>query len=380
MSYTGESNSRDEDVRAFVYAYDPATHSFRSYNQTTGAFSSDTLAPVLTVDLTYARPTVDPNPLTPTPGAVSANWGAWSSTFPESSNDDSNVMNPQPWLTGLAFDGNNIVLGIRDRFGDQTGYANRAPDSTNPTDPTFFGIAVGDVLRASPSGTGWALQAGGGGGEYYTGDSSGTTLPEVATGAVAQVPGLGTVAMTGNDPDPDESADFSAGIYTLNNTSGAAVNRAQIYQSTGFDTFGNANGLGGLVAFAATSSIQAGDRVFEDTNNNGIQDSTEPGIAGVSVALFLNGTQVGTPVTTDANGAFVFDDLQPNTAYEIRIDRTQTALRTGPRDREPGTNDQLDSDATAGLGTPRSFRLPRHRRRASMPSTPGSRPSPPPAS
>ncbi|HVK08542.1 MAG TPA: SdrD B-like domain-containing protein, partial [Gemmataceae bacterium] len=347
VTYTAETNDRDQDLRAFVYAYDPATHQFRAYDQATGAFSSDTLEPVLSVDLTYARPTIDPNPLTPTPGAVSADWTAWSGTFPAGSADSDNVMNPQPWLTGLAFDGNNIVLGIRDRFGDQTGYANRAPDSTQATDPTFFGVAVGDVLRASPSGAGWALQAGTGGGEYYTGDSSGTDLPEVTTGAVVQVPGFPTVAVTGNEPDPD--SDFSAGIYTLNNSTGAAVERAQIYQSTGFDTFGNANGLGGLAAFAAASGIQAGDRVFEDTNNNGIQDPTEPGIAGVAVGLFLNGTQVGTNVTTSATGAFVFEDLLPNTAYEIRIDRTQTALVNRPlATANQGSNDQLDSDAMAG--------------------------------
>jgi hypothetical protein len=52
VTYTGETNNRDQDLRAFVYAYDPATHSFRSYNQSTGAFTSDTLAPVLSVDLT----------------------------------------------------------------------------------------------------------------------------------------------------------------------------------------------------------------------------------------------------------------------------------------------------------------------------------------
>ena len=349
VTYTGETNNRDQDVRAFVYAYDPATNSFRAYNQATGAFSSDTLEPVLSVDLTYARPTIDPNPDTPTPGAVSADWGAWSGTFPAGSADADNVMNPQPWLTGLAFDGNNIVLGVRDRFGDQTGYANRAPDSTQPTDPTFFGVAVGDVLRASPSGAGWVLQAGGGGGEFYTGDSAGTDLPEVSTGAVAQVPGFGTVAMTGNNPDA--ATPFSGGIYTLSNTSGAAVNRAELYQSTGFDTFGNANGLGGLVAFAASSAIQAGDRVFEDTNNNGIQDPTEPGIAGVAVGLFLNGTQVGSNVTTDANGAFVFDNLQPNTTYEMRFDRTQTALTNRSlATANQGSNDQLDSDVMAGTG------------------------------
>ena len=59
-----------------------------------------------------------------------------------------------------------------------------------------------------------------------------------------------------------------------------------------------------------------GDRVWEDSNGNGRQDSGEPGISGVTVTLFKSdGTQVGTPFTTLADGAYSFSHLEPGNYY-----------------------------------------------------------------
>lgn len=337
VTYTAEGGAA-ADLRAIVYAYDPTTHTFRAYNQSTNTFSGSTATPVLTANLNYTRPQVDPNTTTDTPGLVSGNWRAWNSTFP--TDDEGVVFNPQPWLTGIAFDGDAMVLGLRDRFGDQSGFATRGPTSTDPGDPTFFGITYGDTLRATASGAGWTLSTAT---EFYTGDDAGTDLPEATTGAVTQVPGFGTIATTGNNPDP--ASPFSGGIFNLRNSDGTSTNRAELFLSGGFDTFGNSNGLGGLIALAATGTIQAGDRIFQDTNNNGIQDPTETGIANVTLGLFRNGTQV-TTATTDTNGVYAFNNLDPNTTYEIRISTTQTAL-TGRTlsTANQGTNDGVDSDA-----------------------------------
>ena len=72
---------------------------------------------------------------------------------------------------------------------------------------------------------------------------------------------------------------------------------------------------------AASKTINAavaciGDKVWEDSNGNGMQDSGEPGIAGVTVTLFKSdGTQVGTPFTTLADGAYSFSHLEPGDYY-----------------------------------------------------------------
>ncbi|MGB4936122.1 MAG: SdrD B-like domain-containing protein, partial [Ferruginibacter sp.] len=52
-----------------------------------------------------------------------------------------------------------------------------------------------------------------------------------------------------------------------------------------------------------------GDKVWRDDNQNGIQDSGEPGISGITVTLFNNsGTVIGNMVT-DAYGIYLFDNL-----------------------------------------------------------------------
>ncbi|MDD4651588.1 MAG: SdrD B-like domain-containing protein, partial [Methanothrix sp.] len=59
-----------------------------------------------------------------------------------------------------------------------------------------------------------------------------------------------------------------------------------------------------------------GDKVWEDMNGNGRQDSGELGIAGVTVTLFKSdGTQVGTTFTTLADGAYSFSHLEPGDYY-----------------------------------------------------------------
>lgn len=74
--------------------------------------------------------------------------------------------------------------------------------------------------------------------------------------------------------------------------------------------------------FANLNPMSLGDLVFRDNNNNGVKDTGEPGIPGVSVELYedtnANGTYdagidtaVGTAQTTDANGNYLFSDLLP---------------------------------------------------------------------
>ncbi|TDL94158.1 Cna B-type domain-containing protein, partial [Macrococcus brunensis] len=81
-----------------------------------------------------------------------------------------------------------------------------------------------------------------------------------------------------------------------------------------------------------------GDKVFEDTNKDGIQNSNEPGIPNVPVTLTKpDGTTVTT--TTDANGNYEFTNL-PNGEYTVEFGTpegyTPTATNVG--------DDRLDSD------------------------------------
>ena len=89
-----------------------------------------------------------------------------------------------------------------------------------------------------------------------------------------------------------------------------------------------------------------GDYVFEDTNENGVQDAGEPPVAGVVVEVFdSNGDSAGTD-TTDAEGKWLVGDLPADT-YTVKF--------TAPEGREitaqdQGGDDALDSDADPTTG------------------------------
>ncbi|WP_230373677.1 SdrD B-like domain-containing protein, partial [Staphylococcus epidermidis] len=88
-----------------------------------------------------------------------------------------------------------------------------------------------------------------------------------------------------------------------------------------------------------------GDYVWEDTNKNGIQDSDEQGIEGVTVTLTRpNGTTETT--TTDSNGKYQFSDLQ-NGSYVINF---QTPEGYTPTKSYQGMNTEVDSNGLSTVG------------------------------
>ena len=61
-----------------------------------------------------------------------------------------------------------------------------------------------------------------------------------------------------------------------------------------------------------------GDRVWKDTNGNGVQDIGETGIAGVTVQLYSGANVLITSAVTDANGNYSFTGLLSGT-YIVRV-------------------------------------------------------------
>ena len=60
-----------------------------------------------------------------------------------------------------------------------------------------------------------------------------------------------------------------------------------------------------------------GDLVWNDTNDNGLQDGGELGVPGVTVQLYTSaGTLTGTDIT-DASGLYLFDNLVPGDYYVV---------------------------------------------------------------
>ncbi len=86
----------------------------------------------------------------------------------------------------------------------------------------------------------------------------------------------------------------------------------------------NATATGGLTATDSGSMScsaptgQIGDFVWIDSNANGIQDSGEPGVPGVTLTLKNSGGTVIGTTTTDANGKYLFTGLTAGT-YSVTM-------------------------------------------------------------
>jgi uncharacterized repeat protein (TIGR01451 family) len=78
------------------------------------------------------------------------------------------------------------------------------------------------------------------------------------------------------------------------------------------------------VDFGYRNDATIGDRVWNDRNNNGVQDAGEPGIEGVLVYIDANGNSLFDQATeryviTDVNGYYLFDNLAAGT-FSIRVE------------------------------------------------------------
>ncbi len=341
---SGESTGVRTLLRAYVF----------TVNQSTLAFS----APLINVPLNYDRNETDPG--------FSADWLAWRTTY-ASLGSGGQFIYPQPMLTDLEFDRGNLIMLFRDRDGDQTGRQNRS-DPNRPNFTGAKGITAGDLLRACGSIGAWTLETnsrcggsgsgpqnngeGPGNGEYYYQDNyhpNGTPHDEVGVGSGVQVPGLNVLAATMFDPAyvPDGNIYDVAGFRWFVNSTGAQ-NRGYIAYSAGAPHFAKANGIGNVEALCDAAPIEIGNRVWRDTNVNGVQDPGEAPIAGVTVRLYSSTGVLLATAVTDANGEYYFvsgtgPDGNPNdnigivngpiltgTNYQIRFDNPADYNTGGP--------------------------------------------------
>jgi len=89
-------------------------------------------------------------------------------------------------------------------------------------------------------------------------------------------------------------------------------------QDSADDDNGNMTVDFGFVPDVDPEEVSLGSTVFEDSNDNGMQDAGEPGIPGVLVeVLDASGAVVGSD-TTDADGNYFIDSLDEGT-YTVRI-------------------------------------------------------------
>ena len=342
------STTATAELRAIVFAFDPVAATFTQ---------------VLDFPLNYSRGCADrygyPALATPCRASITdasyADWRPYTSTVPASFPAGfafGYTAYPQPMLTDIEFDGNDMIIGLRDRFSDQVGYNDPGPtnDTSGWGSSELVATPAGDILRACWNGTTWNLESNGtcgaitssgagneqgpSNGEYYYGESindaaAQTGHDELSLGGLAQVPGYPEVALTVSDP----FGAFQAGTMQLFNqgaTAGSQERRYQIYATTSTTptTFAKANGLGDLEALCDAAPLEIGNRIWWDPSPDGVQAPDETGMDGLAVELWLdpdgntqndqasNGDEVLVATTATANGGQYYFSFEGDSAKD----------------------------------------------------------------
>jgi uncharacterized repeat protein (TIGR01451 family) len=232
-----------------------------------------------------------------------------------------------------------------DDGGDSIGSVGGTPRGTAGND-TLGAI----VLNAGESGTGYNFgELGQGLGGFVYVDSNGNGTRDAGESGIAGVT-LTAAPVGGGTPvnvTTDASgaylfADLPAGNWRIDESQPADyLDGADSVGSlggslTGSDTItsiplGVAQ-VGANYNFGEGAGRLAGS-VYVDSNGNGVRDPGEPGIAGVTVTLSgsdTHGTPVNRTATTDASGAYLFNDLLPSNGAGYTLGETQpTAYADG---------------------------------------------------
>ena len=284
---------------------------------------------------------------------------------------------PTPILSDIEFDvDGSMILGYTDRTGHQFGAENTQYDGAG-METAHSG---GDILRVCLVNGNYYMEGspecpsnvsntqGPSGGEYYyqdffdNPDYNGLLHEETSSGGLTLLPGKGEVATSAFDPFA--TAFLSGGVNWFNNTTGTARNYGyMLYFGTSAGVspsghFSKAIGVGDIELLVDPAPLEIGNRVWTDTDGDGIQDAGEAGIDGIVVEIYNGTTLVGT-TTTDALGQWYFNDsnvtlngatgLEPNTAYTIRVPSASfpSGQPLTTTNNDGTTNgDVRDSDAT----------------------------------
>lgn len=336
---TAENAGTAANLNAYVFELNNATGS-----------ASFTGTPVISYALNYAKG----GSMTWT-GPYGTQWYPWTNNTSVTVGSGNDRTYPTPILSNIEFDeAGNMIMSFMDRSGHQWGednYRNLAVSTT------VMRYAVGgDILVAgnncggtftlenngaftSANGTsynsGAANNQGPGNSEFFKGDAYSTVHSETSIGSLAYLPGSTEVFFGTMDP----TAINSGGVKRLSMTNGSEV-AGSPYQLSGssISGFGKANGLGDVEIAGTLPSVEIGNRVWNDANGNGIQDAGEAGIANVTVNLYVDNDNDGTPdgaaigtTTTNASGEWYFNNSNITGDGDPNTSGTQATLTNGIR-------------------------------------------------
>lgn len=357
------------DLIAYVLAFDP--------NNPTNGFTT-----VVNFSLNYNRGTDWQDTTSSSPSWLYGQWHPWKDNWSDYgiNNNSWVIYNAVPILSDIAFsDDGSMTLALMDRFAHQVGTIQRRPIAS--ANDLMDGRSSGDLVHFCKDNAGIFHIEGSSqcpinfsdnkgpsnNGEYYN-DIGGDGNSESATGSIAYWHGTHKMATTLVDPYSypiatyDTETFYTQGIQWLDTQSGGIVDYFRVHDQYQSGKFGKGAGLGEIELLCPPAPIEIGNRVWLDTNQNGIQDPNEQGIPDVPVQL-LSGVTVLATATTAADGSYYFTsvagtstaskimgltDLQADKTYTVKFPNTVTVGGNtyGLTSAANGSNRQLDSNAS----------------------------------
>ncbi|MBK8624702.1 MAG: hypothetical protein IPN86_03715 [Saprospiraceae bacterium] len=329
------------DLRAVFYRMAPATNTFTQVLSYTPNFLA---GGIRSFDWAHAR---------------------WSSSYPsgDSDNDPGAI---QPHIHSIAFDDTgSMIIGTvnREVYVDagsdrETGYLMR---TWRESDGTFTlenggvsgpytstgrmrnvdpGSLPGNYTPNPPS-----VTDNGPGGDWFFENGRTSSHPYLYAGGAMVIPGTGYVVAGFADPGAPATQTGARyiDIRTGRTEWGTSVIGAKATVMSGTD------------AACEDPTTEVGNRVWMDTDGDGIQDPDEAPLAGVTVQLIKDGNVIAT-ANTDANGNYYFSsatgtntasaiydimELDPNMIYIVRIPNVQG----GSKQTALGTNSLTTANA-----------------------------------
>lgn len=331
----GATGGTRDNLRAYVYRYDLKSSQFIN-------------SPVISEALNYRKGWVHAGV------PQSEYWETWTDKFgdlatsllpTEGVTSLYRVSRPQPILSDIQFDTDgSLILGLMDRTGHQTG---RDQISIPANAARYSGYIGGDILRAQAyadgtyklekngksglrTGTGAGNNEGPGGGEFYGDDlykdvfSGEVIQQETFMGSMLVVPGNDEVIASVVEP----FTVWTGGVAWFSNLSGNRLKAFEVYNGDDNEQYvGKANGLGSIHALCEAAPILIGNRLWVDSNKNGLQDPDETPLAGVSVGLYDQNGGLVKFDTSKEDGTYLFGGttVQPNSAYYVALGANGTA-------------------------------------------------------
>jgi protocatechuate 3,4-dioxygenase beta subunit len=142
-----------------------------------------------------------------------------------------------------------------------------------------------------------------------------------------------TTPQTDNNSDADQTTGTSPAVVIL--ASGIGMDKDNMTIDAGFAPLAD-----------------LGNYVWNDINQNGSQDPTEVGVAGITVTLMNGAGAVLSSTITDAYGMYIFNDLNPG-VYKVGFTLPANYVFTD----QNNTTDELDSDVDPNNGVTGNYTL-----------------------